>query len=303
MSYRFKVFAIVAVFLFVSIGMLYFAGNSQAGKIEHWITVDAKELSHIQAVLHARSDASLNLVEVKSVRNGIAVLQLNDPQMERLSQAMHDNFHKCSGFIIHQNQDDAMRSIDELALVDSGQQFVSYTIDNQTNVNALLAEAREIDNRQVIIDLSAFPNRRYNQPSGLNSANWIKDKWTALAAGRSDVTVEFYNHPSGTSPQPSIIMTIQGTTLPDEIVVIGGHQDSINGGGATLPAPGADDNASGIACLTETIRVLMVKNFRPNEHLNLWHMRQKKLAFAGQMRLRRIFGHKTKTSSEFCSWI
>ena len=41
------------------------------------------------------------------------------------------------------------------------------------------------------------------EASGMDSANWIKNKWTTLAAGRSDVTVDFYNHPTATSPQPS----------------------------------------------------------------------------------------------------
>jgi bacterial leucyl aminopeptidase len=124
-----------------------------------------------------------------------------------------------------------------------------------------LPEVSELENRQVIIDLSAFPNRRHDQPSGLQSANWIKNKWTALAAGRTDTTVEFYNHTN--TPQPSIIMTIRGATRPDEIVILGGHQDSIRSGSTTGAAPGADDDASGIACLTETIRVLMAKGFKP----------------------------------------
>ncbi len=264
MSVKIKAFAIVALLVLVSTTVLFFVRNSQAEKIEHWITVDEKEFSQIQNALSGTNDLSLKTVDVQFVRNGIAVLRLDDPQMENLSRAMHETFLKCSGFIAHQSRDEAVNSINELALVDPDQRFVDYTIDNQTNVGALLAEAKELDNRQVILDLSAFPNRRHNQQSGLDSANWIKNKWTALAAGRSDTTVEFYTHPTATTPQPSIIMTIQGATLPNEIVVLGGHQDSINSAGQTSAAPGADDDASGIASLTETIRVLMAKGFRPN---------------------------------------
>jgi leucyl aminopeptidase len=264
MSLKFKAFAVCAVLFVISTGVLIFVRNSQAEKIEHWITVDLTELAQIQQTLAERGDTDLKSVEVQFTQNGIAVLRLDDPQMEKLSRAMHESFHKCSGFIAHESRDEALESIAQMAAVDPARQFVNYTIDNQTNVNALLAEASEFQNRQVIIDLSAFPNRRYNQPSGLDSANWIKNKWTALAAGRSDVSVDFYTHPQATSPQSSVIMTIQGATLPSEIVVVGAHQDSINSGGQTLPAPGADDDASGTACLTETIRVLMAKGFRPN---------------------------------------
>src|SRR5690606_3501768 len=69
--------------------------------------------------------------------------------------------------------------------------------------------------------------------------------------------------------QPSIIMTIPGTTNPSEVVILGGHQDSIRSGCSasttclTLPAPGADDDASGIASLTEVIRVAMANNYHP----------------------------------------
>src|SRR5690606_31673746 len=46
--------------------------------------------------------------------------------------------------------------------------------------------------------------------------------------------------------------------------IVGGHADSIagmfGGGGRS---PGADDNASGIATITEVIRILMNNNFKP----------------------------------------
>jgi hypothetical protein len=48
-----------------------------------------------------------------------------------------------------------------------------------------------------------------------------------------------------------------------------GHQDSINtsGGGATGYAPGADDDASGIASMTEVIRVIKETGFKPKRTL------------------------------------
>src|SRR5690606_7435874 len=79
------------------------------------------------------------------------------------------------------------------------------------------------------------------------------------------VTVEFFQHP-GITPQPSVILTIPGSTLPDEIVILGGHQDSTRSGcssNANCVAPGADDDASGIAVLTEVIRVALANDFAP----------------------------------------
>jgi hypothetical protein len=54
----------------------------------------------------------------------------------------------------------------------------------------------------------------------------------------------------------NVVLTIPGAVTPSQIVVLGAHYDSINGGGSSLAAPGADDNASGSASLMELARVL-----------------------------------------------
>ena len=266
------VFAIViAAFL----GLFTFNQNfsQSADKKTVWITIDERELAHIKPIAAAKgSDFRF---EVKSVQNGIAVIEIDDSQLSNLSFYMHDEFHKCGGFTAHETLSDAEQTVADNLTADSTTNFVAYSIDNQTNVTPLLDEAQELNVRQTIIDLSAFPNRRYNQPSGTESANWIKNKWAALVQGRNDITVEFFTHPTTTSPQPSVILTIQGTSNPSEVVILGAHQDSINLNGSTLPAPGADDDASGVASLTEAIRVLVAKNFRP-------HKTVKFMAFAAE---------------------
>jgi len=239
-----------------------FGNTTTANDSGSWVSVDAVELDVVSAALRTpRPPLNAN---VSRVIDGIAILQLDDLQMDDLSRGMHENFHKCGGFVQHANEADAVAFVERMSAADRDAPSIVYTIDNQAAVNILLPEAREADNRQTIIDLSAFPNRRYNQQSGLDSANWIKNKWTEMAARRgNNVTVEFVNHPSNISPQPSVVLTIRGSVFPDEIIVLGAHQDSINGAGSTQPAPGADDDASGVACLTEIIRVLTSKTFRP----------------------------------------
>ena len=54
----------------------------------------------------------------------------------------------------------------------------------------------------------------------------------------------------------NVLVEIAGTRYPNQWVVLGAHYDSRNGGGASLPAPGADDNASGSAGVMELARVL-----------------------------------------------
>jgi leucyl aminopeptidase len=84
-----------------------------------------------------------------------------------------------------------------------------------------------------------------------------------MAAGRSDVTVTQFTHTG--YPQKSVILTINGTDNASEVVVLGAHLDSINASGTTetTRAPGADDDASGVASLTEALRVMLAANYKP----------------------------------------
>jgi leucyl aminopeptidase len=80
-----------------------------------------------------------------------------------------------------------------------------------------------------------------------------------MAQGRSDIKVDFFAHPN--FKQPSVIAEIRGNgPEKDEVVVIGGHLDSI----ARDVSPGADDNASGTATVMETFRHLVETGFAPN---------------------------------------
>lgn len=88
-----------------------------------------------------------------------------------------------------------------------------------------------------------------------------------LISGLSNASVEQFSH-SGYN-QKSVILTIQGSESPDEWVVIGGHLDSTIGSRTDehTIAPGADDDASGIASVTEIIRVLAENNFKPKRSM------------------------------------
>ena len=244
---------------------LFYFGDQQttvAGPPAYWITIDENELKHVESAMGSAFDT------IES-RGGIAIVKVDELETLTLSSKMHDEFHKCAGFIRHSSLEEAQKSIEQSLNASTETQFVEYTIDNQANVTPMLAEAKEPTLRQTIIDLSSLPNRRHNLQGGMDGANMILSKWRTLSLGRSDISVAPYAHLNPTNPdvsltpQPSIVMTIQGTEFPNEIVIVGGHQDSINGSSSTGSAPGADDDASGIGSMTETIRVLMEKGFRP----------------------------------------
>lgn len=122
-----------------------------------------------------------------------------------------------------------------------------------------LLELKAENIRATVASLSAYPTR-YNR--GTNPNGHVIDfseKLKQLAGSATfPVKVELLTHQN--TPQKSIHVSVQGSTRPSEIVIFGGHLDSINGwGSSTKPAPGADDNASGSASLLEALRVLLTQ--------------------------------------------
>jgi leucyl aminopeptidase len=139
----------------------------------------------------------------------------------------------------------------------------NYEIDNQDEVNALLPQLQESQVRSTITKLSTeYKNRFYTTTGGVSASDDLQKTWKQLAGNRTDVTIKQYKHASW--PQRSVILTIKGTTKPKEIVVIGGHLDSTIGNTTENSiAPGADDDASGIASLQEVARVLLSSGYKP----------------------------------------
>jgi bacterial leucyl aminopeptidase len=222
-----------------------------------WITLDVDALDTARAALAERDpDAQLQVV---NTWDNVAVVQFDAEDFLTLSRFMHEDHNRCGGFAVHESLTEALgalRAKDRESIAP----LVAYTIDNAATVNALLPQLSKSTLLSTIQSLSAYPTRYYTSTTGGQASTWLRDRLAgyASAAGRSDVTVQLFE--TGWAMK-SVIATIPGSTLASEVVVVGGHLDSINQSGST--APGADDDASGIATFTETFRVLMAMNYRP----------------------------------------
>jgi leucyl aminopeptidase len=257
---------ITTLALFPALSFAHFNPYLYAKKLrgedkEIFITIGADALASSQKSLGLSSKSFFGSDEE------VGILRIQESQVDILSHLMHEDYLRCGGFMQHDTLEEAQ---EELAASSdrsfaSKALFADYSITRGTVVNDLIAEVEEINIRQTIEKLSSYHNRYYKAATGIESSNWIQTRWTELAAGRSDVKVEKFVHSNW--PQPSIIMTVQGSS--DESIVIGGHADSISGmfGGSTAKAPGADDNASGIATMTEVIRVLLASGYQPTKTL------------------------------------
>ena len=217
------------------------------------------------AVLSTMREVGIDYVEVIDRRDGIALVKTKETAMPYLSHIMHDQFRRCGGFVRHESEKDASDILYATSerLLGSKAIFADYSINQQDIIRPFIDQVNAGNMANVIKKLSSYKNRYYKSKSGVESSNWIFDKWKELSKGRSDVEVEKYQHSRW--PQPSIILTLKGSS--DETIVVGGHADSVAGwwNRERAKAPGADDNASGIATITEIIRVLLENSYQPQK--------------------------------------
>jgi len=99
------------------------------------------------------------------------------------------------------------------------------------------------------------------------------------ANGRSDISVDYFPH---TWTQPSVVARISGSGAnKQEVVVIGAHEDSttMKSGGA----PGADDDASGVAVVLEVFRILAEQNFIPSRTIEFHAYSAEEVGLRGSM--------------------
>lgn len=193
--------------------------------------------------------------------NVIAVIDSDIDQL--LSEEVHHHFKVCGGYIRYDNQADAMKSVARLESLGLQQvTLADYTIDQQSVVNPLLSNVSENRIQRVIRKLSSFHTRASLTSVGREATFWLRNYWREISAHRNDIDVQVFEH---SWRQPSLVAQIRGKSKPDEYIVVGGHIDSLNYSGAPDHAPGADDNASGMASVTEIFRVLSKSGYQPEK--------------------------------------
>ncbi|MFT3696712.1 MAG: M20/M25/M40 family metallo-hydrolase [Kofleriaceae bacterium] len=207
-------------------------------------------------IISTDRDALDEFSDMKFIEAGDhVVLSLDDAGLAQLSERMHLDHHRCGGFMVHDSVADALAA-------PVPEKKVSYSLDHARDVEHVLPTLSADRIATTIRQLSAMPTRFYKSAGGEEASNWLAERWRAIAAGHDGVTVTQVSHGW---PQKSVVMTVPGTTRKDEVVVIGGHLDSINFGGGV--APGADDDASGISTITEIAQGLMEAGYRPERTL------------------------------------
>lgn len=204
-------------------------------------------------------------VRVDSAGRSLVLSESREGLLGVISEIVHQQEKRCGGYFAFSTRAEAETFIrnDRTAQAMTAA-AVSYTIDNQATVTPWLAKPSESQIYATINTLQGYKNRYYSSSYGKTAADWIRSSWAGLANGRSDVTTELYTGCGNCGGQPSVVMTVKGNELQNEVVVVGAHLDSTSGGSSNEQlAPGADDDASGVATVTEVIRVALASGWKP----------------------------------------
>jgi hypothetical protein len=124
------------------------------------------------------------------------------------------------------------------------------TSTKPTSVAAMVSRVNSSEISSVVSTLEGLGTRHHEVESP-NASATVESLWQDLLPSGASIRKQTHE---GT-PQQSVILTIPGTGTVAKTVILGAHLDSINHGNQN-DAPGADDDASGIAAITEVLRVI-----------------------------------------------
>lgn len=143
-------------------------------------------------------------------------------------------------------------------------------------LSAMISEVSESRLRGTVEKLASYPTRNTLSTGLTDSCEWIADEFRKIPG--VEVEVMRYIAPAGRRiPEDrevvQVIATIPGTT--DRTYLMGGHIDSLNLQVQPTegPAPGANDDASGVAASLEACRILARQK---------WPCTLKFVAFSGE---------------------
>jgi peptidase M28-like protein len=122
---------------------------------------------------------------------------------------------------------------------------------SDSRVQALLDRISRDRLVQTVRDLSAFPTRWSLSPDLGQARDWLRGQFAGLGYPANRLRLLNTKMPSGKFVQNVLLMPAK---LEDGFLLVCAHYDSISEQ-ANVQAPGADDNASGIAVMLETARV------------------------------------------------
>ncbi|WP_341660047.1 M20/M25/M40 family metallo-hydrolase [Vibrio sp.] len=240
-------------------------GSTDLKEREVWITTDA-DAKHLIVEHGATILTSFAHKGFAAYPNAV-VAKIDQGQLAVLSSHMHQEKHRCGGYMVHDNEESALRAA---AMPLSISVFEKPIISHHETVESLIDQVEPNNIVNIIEHLTSFTNRFYTTTTGVAASDWLFQRWSEEIKDIPFASVRQISHSD--YPQKSVEVTLLGTKYPEEIVAIGGHLDSTVGSWTTegTISPGADDDASGIATTTEALRLMLASGIQPDRTIKFY---------------------------------
>jgi leucyl aminopeptidase len=198
-------------------------------------------------------------------RSGVGYTVITPEQEQKISQISHQ-LGKCAGFESLDDQQRTLSLFEEL-------EELGNLVEKEKQSASLKIRAIPVQRRQDIVEqiskvdveilkswvtwLSSYDSRDARQSDPNVHVEALKMRLENMTSVFSDfASVDIVGHRS--TKQKSLRVRLLGKSRPQEIVVLGGHLDSVNSKDGGL-APGADDNASGSSNLIQALALVLEK--------------------------------------------
>ncbi|MCC2958800.1 M20/M25/M40 family metallo-hydrolase [Massilia sp. IC2-477] len=251
-----------------------------------WITVGEAAFQQMQSVAPDMVSIASREMGKAGMSEKVHAVVMDENRLAAAAGAIHEKLGRCGGFMYHGSEAQARAALTLRRVLSAAP---AYAIDQHQVVEPMLAGMQEQRIASTITALSAFTNRYYTSQTGVDASNWLLSAWRELATRRDDISVAQLTHKG--YPQASVMLTIVGSDLADESIVIGAHLDSILSFrmGETARAPGADDDASGVASMTEALRALIASGYRPRRTIHAIAYAAEEVGLRGSQEIARQF--------------
>jgi leucyl aminopeptidase len=262
------------------------AAAAPAPRKKAWITIGDAAYKQARSVVPGIVPVETRQVITAGASETIHAVAIDEAKLDAVAAAIHQRLRQCGGFMYHATEAEARAALSRPRMAEPNP---SYVIDNQTLVEPMLAQMQAQNIAETVLALARFPNRYYTSQSGVDASGWLVKKWSDISAGRTDISVKPFTHAG--YKQQSVILTITGSDKPDEAVVLGAHLDSIliSRMNETAVAPGADDDASGVASITEALRAMVGQGYRPKRSIHLIAYAAEEVGLRGSQQIARAF--------------
>jgi leucyl aminopeptidase len=232
--------------------------------------------------LRLLNDLGIKTLHVDTM-TGVAYAEVNALDEIRIQERAHE-WGRCGGYEVLSTTAPNIGVFDELVnpmrvqiMRNNLLAQESLNLESKDSILKAVAQVSAANIKQSVEWFSAYPNR-FNRGNEANKpiyalqerlsqmhSNAINSKKPSASWIKKSIKIDLVDHTR--TPQKSVRVRIEGANRPHQLVVLGGHVDSISSSGA---APGADDNASGSSNLIEIFRILLEQDKAPQRSIEMF---------------------------------